>query len=73
MKTLKTLRESKNMTLGTLSKITKIPVSSLSLYETGKRKIPLAKADKIAEALGVTKEEIFLPASFAIRKTSKSA
>lgn len=73
MKTLRSLRESKGMTLGMLSKTTKIPVSTLSLYETGKRKIPFAKADKIAEALGVTKEEIFLPASFAIRKTSKPA
>lgn len=47
----------------------KLEVSTVAyhMYETGKRKVPEEKADKIAEILEKQVEDIFLPSSFSLR------
>lgn len=46
---LKELRQSRNLTQNELSKILKITPSQYSLYETGKRNIPLTLLIKLAK------------------------
>ena len=46
---LKELRQSRNLTQNEISKILKITSSQYSLYETGKRNIPIALLSKLAK------------------------
>lgn len=50
-----------------------VSITGYHMYETGKRRIPEDKKEKISKMLKLTKkeqEEIFLPSTFAIRKTT---
>lgn len=46
---LKELRESRNLTQNEVSKILKITSPQYSLYETGKRQIPISLLSKLAK------------------------
>lgn len=69
MRTIEDLRKAKDILQIEMAKALDIPVSTYNMYENGKRKVPGEIAYKIAKNLEVEVEEIFLPASFTIRKT----
>jgi len=69
MKGLAETRDKKGFTQTEMADKLKIPISTYHLYENNKRKIPFKIAEKICKILGVKLEEIFLPSTFAVRKT----
>ena len=56
--TIKRLREEHNLTQMQLAKMSGVPQSSLSLFETGEREISLTYATRLASALGVSPLEL---------------
>lgn len=70
MNKLKQARIKAGKTQLDISKEIGITPSSYNMYENGERKIPSYIAEKIALLLDLDMEEIFLPATFTIRKTS---
>ena len=68
MRTIEDLRKAKDILQIEMAKTLDIPVSTYNMYENGKRKVPSEIAYKIAKSREVEVEEIFLPASFTIRK-----
>jgi len=77
MRKIVDVRKSKGYTQEFVAARVGVAVSSYNQYETGSRNIPTDIAEKIAAALGVKTDEIFLPVKFAIRekaeKTSQNA
>jgi len=67
--TLAELREQKGMTQTEMAGKLGISVSTYNLYENGKHRVPTEIADKIAEIVGTSREKIFLPSTFVVRKT----
>lgn len=63
------LRKEKKYTQEKMAEMLGISVAAYNLYENGGRKVPEKVATQIAQILGVKKEEIFLPETFAVRKT----
>ncbi|MDE0151697.1 MAG: helix-turn-helix transcriptional regulator [Bdellovibrionales bacterium] len=55
---LRGIRTRENISQKTLSKITGIPVSNISKYESGSRKITIFIAKKLAKALNVTETKL---------------
>lgn len=64
------LRTSKGLTQETMASHIGIAVSTYSLYENVHRCVPLKVAESIAEVLGCSLSEIFLPEKFTVSKTS---
>lgn len=58
MLNIKAIRKEKGMTAAELARRVKTTPVSISRYETGKRKPTITKAAEIAEALGVTVDEL---------------
>ena len=69
-KTLNETRISKKITQTAIAKRLGIPLSTYYVYEKGKRSIPQNVAVKIANILGVSVGDIFLPATFTVSKTT---
>lgn len=67
---IKKLRESKEISQIDMAKMLKIPVSTYNVYENGNRRIPVTIAKGIAKILSVGVDDIFLPASFTVSKTT---
>ncbi len=63
------LRTSRGLTQETIASRIGIAVSTYSLYENGHRCVPLKVAEHIAEILGCSLNEIFLPEKFTVSKT----
>jgi len=63
------LRKDKKYTQEKMAEMLGISIAAYNLYENGGRKVPKKVATKIAQILEVDKEEIFLPETFAVRKT----
>lgn len=57
---LRELRKSKGLSQIELSKLSGIRQSTISQYENGSRKPSMSKAKKLADALSVTLDDIFL-------------
>ena len=68
MQSLDKLRIEKGYTQENLAKLLNIATPTYCQYEKGQRLVPKNVADAIAEILGVSCDEIFLPAKFAIRE-----
>lgn len=64
-------RKLKRITQTEMAKILGIGVSTYNLYENGGRKVPEKIATKIAKILEVSKDDIFLPATFTVSKTNQ--
>ncbi|CCY58281.1 transcriptional regulator XRE family [Clostridium sp. CAG:632] len=56
---IKKLRKRANMTQHELAELIGVKQATISLYETGKRKIDINTAQKIAIALEVSLDELF--------------
>lgn len=63
------IRKEKKYTQEKMAEMLGISVAAYNLYENGGRRVPEKIASKIAQILGVNKNEIFLPETFAVRKT----
>jgi len=63
------IRNEKRLTQVKMAKMLGISVAAYNLYENGGRKIPSAIAEKISQILGINKNEIFMPVTFALRKS----
>ncbi|MDK2794421.1 MAG: putative transcriptional regulator [Caldanaerobacter sp.] len=63
------LRKEKKYTQEQMANMLGISISAYNLYENGGRKVPEKIATKIAQILGANKDEIFLPQTFAVRKS----
>lgn len=69
-KDLETLRAKNGYSQSEMAKMLQIPISTYYVYESGKRKVPIDIANKIANILGVDINNIFLPATFTVSKTN---
>ena len=58
MNRIKEIRKAKKMRLRELSAATGIAIQTISRYELYQNRLPLERAMKIAEALGVSVEEL---------------
>ena len=56
---IREIRKARGMTLAALAKIVNITPAALCRYEKGNRKPSIVMAFKIANALGVTVDELF--------------
>lgn len=72
-KSLMDLRNEKKLTQADMAEMLGIAVSTYNTYENGQRKVPENIAANIAKILGVKKEDIFLPATFTLRKTEQAS
>jgi len=70
---LEDLRKEKGLSQTDLASLLDIPNSTYHMYESGKRKIPVKIAKRIANFFEVEVEDIFLPSYFTVSKTKKSA
>lgn len=66
MQSLDKLRIEKGYTQENLAKLLNIATPTYCQYEKGQRLVPKNIADAIAEILGFSRDEIFLPVKFAI-------
>jgi transcriptional regulator with XRE-family HTH domain len=64
---LNIVRFTKNKTQAQMAKALNIGTSAYNMYESASRKIPLKKAQQIAEILEINIDEIFTPASYTAR------
>lgn len=69
---LETLRIKNDYSQSEMAKMLDIPVSTYYVYETGKRKVPIDVAQKIAEILNEDINNIFLPATFTLSKINNN-
>lgn len=73
--TLAEIRRKKNITQSEMAKKLNISVSAYNMYENGLRKIPNEIVEKIVKILNISdevKKTIFMPRTFAIRKTKQN-
>ncbi len=68
MNKLKFAREAKGYTQEKMAQLAKIGVSTYNMYEKGNRTVPDNVAERIANALQIPKEKIFLPVKFTVSK-----
>ncbi|MGI5839321.1 MAG: helix-turn-helix transcriptional regulator [bacterium] len=67
-KKLAELRNKEGFTQAEIAERLDISIPAYSMYENGQRKIPAGIAMQIAQILGCSVEDIFLPTTFAVRK-----
>ena len=67
MKTIEEIRSAKGYTQEFVAKMSGIAVSTYNQYERGARTVPPEAAERIAGALEVQVDDIFLPAKFTVR------
>lgn len=70
---LRSLRESRGLSLTELARRVGIGVSRYYMIEAGKRPAPPKVAEAIARELGTDCEALFLPISFTVRQTGEVA
>ncbi len=71
--TIKERRTSMNLTLLDLSKLTGIPVPTISRFERGIMTPVVYKAQMLAKALGTTVEELFVIETGSIPEQTRSS
>lgn len=71
MNNLEQIRTARGLTQEDLASNAGIAVSTYSMYVNGHRTVPRKVAENIANALGCTVEEIFLPEKFTVSKTPR--
>ncbi len=67
-KSISEIRNEKGITQSCIAERLGIPVSTYNMYEKGKRRVPEKIATGIAQLLGVDRDDIFLPVTFAVSK-----
>lgn len=72
MKTLRDLRIERNLEQRTVARELGIATSSLSQYESGKRRLPLLRARPLAETLGCSVVEVVAAAEASIRSNQSA-
>ncbi|MHB1394170.1 MAG: helix-turn-helix transcriptional regulator [Clostridia bacterium] len=68
-KSINEIRNEKGITQSCIAEELGIAVSTYYMYEKGKRKVPEKIASGIAWLLEIDRDDIFLPATFAVSKT----
>lgn len=68
MRQIEDIRKAKGFTQEYVAGIVGVATSSYNQYETGARSIPADIAQRIADVLGVERDEIFLPTKFTVSK-----
>jgi len=71
-KSISEIRNEKGITQSCIAEKLGIPVSTYNMYEKGRRKVPEKIATGIAQLLGIGRDDIFLPVTFAVSKTVQS-
>ena len=71
MTNLERLRLAQGLTQETVAGVVGIAVSTYSMYENGKRAVPLQIAERIAEAVSCKLEDIFLPEKFTVSNSEE--
>jgi putative transcriptional regulator len=71
-KSINEIRNEKGITQSYIAEELGIAVSTYNMYEKGKRKVPEKIASGIARILEIERDDVFLPATFAISKTIES-
>jgi len=68
-KSINEIRNERGITQSYIAGELGIAVSTYNMYEKGKRKVPEKIASGIARLLEIERDDIFLPATFAVSKT----
>lgn len=68
MSRMEEVRVAKGLTQEVIATHAGIAVSTYSQYENGHRSVPFDVAERIAEFLGCSLDEIFLPTKFTVSK-----
>lgn len=68
---LRQMLRSRRRTLSSLALALGIPLSRLSMIASGHRPATVEVASRIAEEMGVTIDDIFLPDSFTVREVNE--
>jgi len=68
MRQIEDVRKAKGFTQEYVAGAVGVATSSYNQYETGARSIPADIAQRIADVLGVKREDIFLPTKFTVSK-----
>lgn len=71
-KSISEIRNEKGITQSCIAEKLGIPVSTYNMYEKGRRKVPEKIATGIAQLLGIDRDDIFLPVTFAVSKAVQS-
>ena len=69
MTELERRRKEKGYTQQYMADETAVSVGCYNMYENNQRKVPIEKAEKIAEILKCKKDDIFVPSNFTVCET----
>jgi len=70
---VRSVRESRGITLSEMARRAGVGVSRYYMIEAGDRPAPPEVADAIARELGVERSRLFLPTSFTVRQAKEAA